>query len=191
MEGDSYFFGHGIEENKEEAFKWYRKSAETGYAKAMLALGRMYENGIATPKNMGLAFDYYKDAADANNGYALYCVGRFFEKGLDPDFKGNPNLKLAKKFYDCREAGFVLAQWYEAGINVDRNIEFAIDYFKIAADDGHVPSMNSLGSIYYRQKDFGDAFEWFKLAVDKGNAKAFNNLGMCYEFGHGVAKDPE
>jgi TPR repeat protein len=38
-------YGEGVLENDKEAVKWYRKSAENGYAKAQNNLGVMHAHG--------------------------------------------------------------------------------------------------------------------------------------------------
>ena len=56
-------FGHGVEKNSREAFKWIEKAAEQGYAVAQNALGDLYDNGIGVEKNSLEAFKWYKKAA--------------------------------------------------------------------------------------------------------------------------------
>jgi TPR repeat protein len=48
----------------EKAIFWYHKSAEQGNSKAMLALARIYENGIGTDIDLDIAFRLYKDASE-------------------------------------------------------------------------------------------------------------------------------
>jgi TPR repeat protein len=42
------FFGFGELENVENALELYKRSAELGNPKAMMALGRIFEQGIGT-----------------------------------------------------------------------------------------------------------------------------------------------
>jgi TPR repeat protein len=44
--------------------KYYRSSAEKGFAQAEFNLARMYEKGKGVEKNMKLALDYYQRAAN-------------------------------------------------------------------------------------------------------------------------------
>ena len=46
-----------------EAFKWYRKAADQGFAKAQGNLGLMYEYGLGVPKSDIDAAKWYKKAA--------------------------------------------------------------------------------------------------------------------------------
>ena len=43
--GNMYFKGNGVEQNIEEALRWYRRAAEKGNAMAQLKLGFIYEDG--------------------------------------------------------------------------------------------------------------------------------------------------
>ena len=54
----------------------YEKSAELGDPKAMMALGRIYENGLGTKIDLSKAFFYYDMAAERNEPYALYWLGK-------------------------------------------------------------------------------------------------------------------
>ena len=41
--GEFYAEGLGVEQDKAQAYEWYRKSAEAGYARGMALLGLCYE----------------------------------------------------------------------------------------------------------------------------------------------------
>ncbi|CAB4380752.1 unnamed protein product [Rhizophagus irregularis] len=47
-----YHGGNGTENNFEEAFYWYQKSAENGYTYAMFNLAYSYSNGEGAEKNL-------------------------------------------------------------------------------------------------------------------------------------------
>lgn len=49
--GNMYFKGNGVEQNIEEALKWYRRAAEKGNAMAQLKLGFIYEDGRGVPQD--------------------------------------------------------------------------------------------------------------------------------------------
>ena len=60
----------------------------------------------------------------------------------------------------------------------------AIRHYDSASSDGHVESMNALGSLLFNEhKDYNAAAVWFKQAAERGFTRAINNLGICYEFG--------
>lgn len=69
------FFGFGEIQNLENALDLYLKSAELGNPKAMMALGRIYEQGLGTKIDLIKAYQYYDAAAAKNEPYAIYWLG--------------------------------------------------------------------------------------------------------------------
>ena len=66
----------------------------------------------------------------------------------------------------------------------------AINRYDISATDGHLESMNALGSLFFNEKrDYDQAFGWFNKAAERGFTRAITNLGICYELGCGCEKD--
>ena len=57
-----YYRGEGISEDDAEALKWYRKSANQGFAKAQVNLGMTYDNGKGIPENDVKAYSWWSVA---------------------------------------------------------------------------------------------------------------------------------
>lgn len=90
----------------------------------------------------------------------------------------------------CNEALYKVAYFYQNGIEVEKNLQKAIDFYQEAAYNKHEKSMNALGSLFYNElKEYSQAAEWFRNAASHGCPRALNNLGICYEFGHGIEVD--
>ena len=79
FEADCILFGFSNQENIEYAISLYQKSAELGNSKAMMALGRIYEQGIGGAKDYEKACHFYHLAADKNEPYALVWMGKQWE----------------------------------------------------------------------------------------------------------------
>lgn len=90
-----------------------------------------------------------------------------------------------------KEAFFKIGQYYQFGFGkVQKNLQSAIRHYDSASSDGHVESMNALGSLFFNElKEYDQAAVWYKQAAERGFTRAINNLGICYEFGYGVDKD--
>jgi TPR repeat protein len=58
-----YEVGMGVEKNPKEVFKWYKKAAEQGHAKAQHNLGFMYVTGKGVKQNKILAYKWWLKAA--------------------------------------------------------------------------------------------------------------------------------
>ena len=70
--------------------------------KAMMVLGRLYEEGVGTKKDSAKALAYYEYASQ-HEPYAIYKIGTFLEEGIHPEcIDGQPNRELAFSYF--REA---------------------------------------------------------------------------------------
>ena len=58
------------DENFEEAFKWYQKSAEQGLARGQNNLGYMYEHGQGVVQDYIKAVEWYQKSAERGNSIA-------------------------------------------------------------------------------------------------------------------------
>ncbi|CCQ91099.1 hypothetical protein, contains Sel1-like TPR repeats [Nitrospina gracilis 3/211] len=105
--GQSYRLGYGVEPNKEEAFKWYLKSAEGGLPDAQHHVGVCYAKGFGVERDYQKAREWYLKSAE--NGYPLAFskLGLVYLKGL-----GVPK--------DPQEA----AKWYKQG--VEKNVQSSL-----------------------------------------------------------------
>ena len=65
--GVAYANGDGIEENDEEALKWFLLAAELGYAEAQDTLGFLYSSGHGVPQDFEEALKWYQLAADQDS----------------------------------------------------------------------------------------------------------------------------
>ena len=66
--GWMYANGEGVEQDKEEAVKWYRKAAEQGNADAQNTLGVMYDKGEGVEQDKEEAVKWFRKAAEQGDG---------------------------------------------------------------------------------------------------------------------------
>lgn len=61
------------------------------------------------------------------------------------------------------------------------------------ANQGHIKSMNNLGTMYTQGKgvdrDYATAVRWYERGATQKDARAAYNLGLAHENGRGVSKD--
>ena len=102
----NYAYSFDREGDYSEAFKWYKLSAEGGYAPAQNNLGIMYEEGKGVGKDNNKAFNWYLKSAEQGNVTAQYNVGSCYLRG-----KGvNKDLKKAEEWFTkAAEMGDVAA----------------------------------------------------------------------------------
>ena len=76
-----YAKGLGVEANEIESAKYYRLSAESGYAKAQYRLGRLYDKGTGVKQDYDKGAEWYKKSARQGNTRAQYVLGVHYAKG--------------------------------------------------------------------------------------------------------------
>lgn len=86
-----------------------------------------------------------------------------------------------------------LGNKYENGIGVEKDIEKAINYFKLSAKKGHAGAQARIGMLYFFgdkkykiQQDDEKAVKWLTLAAEQRITTAQNILGDIYYSGLGV-----
>lgn len=172
--------------------------------KAMMVLGRLYEEGLGTKRDLAKALAYYEFASQHSEPYGLYKIGTFLEQGIHHQcIEGQPMREQALQYFreaqnqgileqeSLKEASFKVAQYFQYGYGVEKkNLTAAKVHYESAAADGHIESMNALGSLFFNDmKDYDQAAAWFRKATERGHTRAICNLGICYELGLGVEKD--
>ena len=75
-----YRLGLHVNENHQESFKWYRKSAKQGYSSAQFYLGNFYLRGTGTPVDIQKATKWYIKAANQGHVIAQYHLGRMYQR---------------------------------------------------------------------------------------------------------------
>ena len=150
-----YQYGRALSKWKQykNSVKWYRLSAEQGYAAGQNALGNRYANGKGIPKDATNALKWRRLAANQGYAPAQYNVGRQHFNGAEVS---QDHAKAAKWFRLAADQGYIRAQ-----------TDLGFLYVKGKG----VP------------KDFSKAAKWFRLAADQGNADSQYNLGVLYEEG--------
>ena len=68
--------GHGVEQNWQEAVKWYEQGAQCGDLQSMHNLACCYEGGEGVEQNEDRAFYWYRRSAEGGNGSAMCNLGR-------------------------------------------------------------------------------------------------------------------
>ncbi|EXX66658.1 Skt5p [Rhizophagus irregularis DAOM 197198w] len=192
-----YYNGEGTENNLENAFHWYQKSAENGYTNAMNNLAICYECGKGTEKNLEKTFYWYQKAAENGSEAVIFNLAKCYENG-----KGTEK-NLEKTFYWYQKAAENgsekamnnLAICYECGKGTEKNLEKTFYWYQKAAENGSEKAMINLAICYENgkgiEKNLEKTLYWYQKAAENGNEIAMNNLAICYENGEGMEKNLE
>ncbi len=87
------------------------------------------------------------------------------------------------------EAQASLAEMYFTGRGIDQDQEAGIEWFRRAADGGHVASQVHLGMISGQAQQFELSAKWFRKAAEAGDAAGMTNLAALYFRGLGVERN--
>ncbi len=185
--GFSISLSYGFPKNKEEIFKYYKLSADQGYAEAQFKMGEILE--YAPKRNSKEVLDYYLLAANQGHAEAQYHVGRIFERGLEYDILKD----MDKAIYYYKLAA---DQKNDLGICSLINIYKTDDYLNLPEAFKYAklsPNFQKdfLGFCYEEGVDGPIDFE--KAFISYGGQKGLktHRVAHCHENGIGTSVDRE
>lgn len=200
-----------INQNFENAKKWYEKAASYGHAKAYTALGYMNLNGIGTAENLTEAENCFNKADSMGDPHALTGLGRLYLKKEDPG--------MARQYFSMADAANVIdgilymGEVYDEGIGTGINPDLAMAQYKkviemaeredvvvekpdeYVVNEAHVRAgillMKSQEEPVPEEEDANkeEALVHFTVAANAGYAPAQYYLGVMYINGYGTKKD--
>ncbi|QMW21893.1 SPOR domain-containing protein [Sandaracinobacteroides saxicola] len=87
------------------------------------------------------------------------------------------------------DALFNLGQAYKLGRGVPQSMATAQDYYRRAAEKGHLAATANLGITLYQDGRKGEALTWLRTAADKGDTRAAYVLGVASFNGDGAPRN--
>ncbi len=168
------------------------------FPQAGYELGKLYMQGVLSeskqPDYMKAAF-YFHHAISA--GYCdadvYYQLGLLYFRGSNGfmiDFRiAQDNFKIAAAAGHIN-ACYTLGYMYEHG-HVETNLDKALEYHLLAAEQGHLLSVLHLSVIYQYPKyqNYQKAFNFAKISADNGDEEGEYILGMLFFLGRGCEPD--
>lgn len=93
------------------------------------------------------------------------------------------------------KAQATLAWMFHTGKGVNKNMQRALVWYRLAADNNHPIAQNNLG-VFYEQglevgRNYQTAASWYQKAAEVGYPYAQYNLGVLYLEGNGVQKNKD
>lgn len=135
-----WFMGLGYsllfkEKDETEAVKWYRKSAEQGYAIAQVDLAKCYTEGKGVTSNYEEAARWYRKAAEQKHAKAQFELGRCYAHGNGVPCNAEEAVKWYSKAADqgISDAQFALSKCYYKGVGVAKDRVLATKLFLTGA----------------------------------------------------------
>jgi TPR repeat protein len=201
-----YDYGNGVDQNYNEALKWYTKASELGIKKSNVEIGYLYLFGLGTSKDVTKAQSFFQTSIDdgITEGYV----------GMGRSYLYNPDLADASLncYYNFRTAAdaklplgtYFLGYIYEKGIGVQANAKLASEKYESLTDKNFAdysgedlyPYENAairLGILYFNgtgvEQDKGKSLSLFEKAAKSGSAEGQYYAGVSYLNGYGTDKD--
>ncbi len=193
--GEMYYYGFGVEEDRNIAVKWYKKAADQGYVVSQWQLGFCYYTGSGVTKSIKEAIIWFRKAADQGYANAQCALGNLYDvgRGVVRD-----SCEAVKWYRKAAEQGFADAQlnlgiMYYEGEGVIKNYQEASTWYHKAAVQGNMLAQYNLGTMYMDGigvvQDDREAVKWFHRAAKQGSARAQCQLGYMYNTGRGITQD--
>lgn len=127
-----------------EALEWYKKSAELLYGPANKKLGYCYEYGtLGCIVDPFLSVQHYERATltGDSDGEAEMALSGWYLSGAENYFEADDALafKYASMAVEkgLPKAQYAMGYYYEVGISVPVDITKAMEFYKLAADNGN------------------------------------------------------
>ena len=181
------------------AREWYERSFDKG-----LCAGWGNYVNIRKSRLCDIPIDvydkYYQLLADIS---PVICCNYGYYLRTD---KGDPYGGLLRYMEAARKGdptgAYNAGHVYEAGEEVEENIELAYQLYEIAARGGLAAGQFEMGYYHFEgcgdaEQDYALAFDWFEKAYENPKCEAVTKaqcaayLGICYQSGLGVVQDEE
>lgn len=170
--GAWYYAGTHVKQDYDQAYEWWKMAALQGHVGGIGNLGLCYQFGRGVEKDSVDAMRLYMKSIKEGN------------KQLLEERSVRANNKSA---FD----GVLVAQCYQKGNGVEKDMAKAIDYFAKAAALNSVDAQRELALCYVNNKETPKAVPWFKKAAEQGDVASAYYYGKMLMDGNGVAKDPQ
>jgi hypothetical protein len=196
--GGLYYTGDRVEQDFEEAARWFRRAADEGDAEAQYDLAALYYRGEGVEKSRLEGARWLRRAARGGHAKATEEYAKLQESGellllAQSDPVGVFELQLEAAEGGEAPAQAMVGEMYLEGIGVRADGGKAVEWLTRAADQGDRDAAASLGSIYEEGRgvdaDPAAAVTWFRKAAEAGHSGAQFNLGTMYMNGVGVPVD--
>jgi TPR repeat protein len=168
--------GSGVSRNDLTGIDLMTKSAEQGYVPAQIALGTIYEKGIAVTAEPERAASWYSKAAANGDHLAEYLLGRMYYTG---EISGG-NTEAEKWLKESAQAGNPFAAYLYASSVYERDPATGLRWFREAAEQGLPQAQFRFGKALLEGRgkavDRQNAYQWLYVAHEAGVNQAATGL---------------
>jgi len=182
--GQCYQYGVGVKKNENEAFKWFKMSADGGYVFGLKEVGLCYMNGLlGVNRNLKEALKWLFKAAEKGDAWSQYHYAFWIRDDKTMMSKALEWFRRsANQGYEPAQTAVAQCFQYGWGTSVDG--ELACKYFKKSAEQGNPSSMHQLALLYYSgdlvPMNRSETKRLLLEAAGKDYAPSQTQLGMFY-----------
>ncbi|KAF9972630.1 hypothetical protein BGZ73_004221 [Actinomortierella ambigua] len=193
--GLKFYYGRGVLQSDDEAFRWMTRAAKSGEAFAQTNLGSMFLNGRGVIQNDYTAVEWFEKSAKQGcaAGQRSLAMMLIAGRGVIRDERRAAKLLQEAAEQDDIEAAYQLGLLYDKGQGVSQCHVQAFEWFSRAAASNHVRAQNAVGWAYcfgqgVEQND-EQAVDWYSKSAAQHYKHALFNLAVMYELGLGVKRN--
>ena len=171
-------------EEYDKCFEYYLKASLNGDSRAMIQLGKLYEEGKGTEKNLNEAIKWYKEAMEYGEEYGTHNLAMLYLK-IGKEKEGFNLLYSNKKKTPMSMAE--LGRCYRDGIGCKANEYKAFECFDSVIDSTWYEYAGELAECYYKgigvDVDYEAAYEYVQYydPIESDNPKKFKELKEALE----------
>lgn len=131
-----YVNGYGVSYDPKKAFKWLNKAAKVGGSSYRNQLASFYLKGIGTAKDVQKGVELLSKSVANNNDEAAFLLGLFYGVGqyVEVDRRSSHDFLLTAARLGNTKALLLLGEIYEKGIFGTKNVDQAVEFYKVAAE---------------------------------------------------------
>ena len=172
----------------EESYALLHKTANSGDATAMLAVGNMYFEGKGVKQDYKEAIKWLKKAIRAGNAGAKHLLAKAYKDGLGVEQSYhrafNLYLQSALESSDKKSMFYVSAMYYH-GQGTQRDFDKAYNWAFQAAEKREPRAAFLTALMIYRgeakEKDIEKAFEYAQMSHSLGNTEAMKLITLIQD----------
>lgn len=181
--GMRYYQGWGVEQDLEDAAKWFRRAAKQGHARAQYRLGHAYQYAEGVDRNLDEAQKYYQEAFILGNGEAAFALG-YLAGSLE---RGSPlNLTPDGPHSKIRDNQAIF--FYEVALSKNASNAAALNNLGTIAEKRARRAKEEEDPVSYENlRD--QMLEYYCQAIEQNSVYAHFNMGNLYHEGEMVEKD--
>jgi len=143
--GQAYLFGSGVPADTAKGLKYLESTCDEREASGCVLLAKIYEEGIGVPVDLKRSNTYYQTASSQAQAEEINTAQSAFVVYVDGCNRGDP--------LGCFNSAVMLNE----GVEVDRNISTAREFFSQSCDAGCDPACDQMKHIRVRTKTVNGA----------------------------------